>query len=80
LLMTEIHVNPLAPAIELLSNQDWIHRCEENNGILGVGVSHDRMSDLVQLLVQNDLQVSAVIPRTSLEDVFLSKVGEESQI
>ena len=80
LLMTEIHVNPLAPAIALLSNQDWIHRCEENNGILSVGVSHDRMSDLVQLLVQNDLQVSAVIPRTSLEDVFLSKVGEESQI
>ena len=80
LLMTEIHVNPLAPAIELLSNQDWIHRCEENNGILSVGISHDKMSDLVQLLVQNDLQVSAVIPRTSLEDVFLSKVGKENQI
>lgn len=80
LLMTEIHVNPLAPAIELLSNQDWIHQCEENNGILSVGISHDKMSDLVQLLVQNDLQVSAVIPRTSLEDVFLSKVGKENQI
>jgi hypothetical protein len=38
------------------------------------------MSDLVQLLVQNDLQVSAVIPRTSLEDVFLSQVGKKSQI
>ena len=80
LLMTEIHVNPLAPAIELLSNQDWIHRCEEKNGLLNVGIGHDKISDLVQLLVQNNLQISAVIPRTSLEDVFLSQVGKENQI
>ena len=80
LLMTEIHVNPLAPAIELLSNQDWVHRCEEKNGLLNVGIGHDKISDLVQLLVQNNLQISAVIPRTSLEDVFLSQVGKKSQI
>ena len=80
LLMTEIHVNPLAPAMELLSNQDWIHRCEEKNGLLNVGISHDKISDLVQLLVHNNLQISAVIPRTSLEDVFLSRVGKKSQI
>lgn len=80
LLMTEIHVNPLAPAIELLSNQDWVHRCEEKNGFLNVGIGHDKISDLVQLLVQNNLQISAVIPRTSLEDVFLSQVGKKSQI
>ena len=80
LLVTEIHVDPIAPAIKLLSTQSWIHRCEEKNGLLTVGVSHDKISDLIQLLVQNNLQVSAVIPRTSLEDVFLSKVGEESQI
>jgi len=80
LLMTEIHVNPLAPAMELLSNQDWIHRCEEKNGLLNVGIGHDKISDLVQLLVQNNLQISAVIPRTSLEDVFLSRVGKKSQI
>ena len=80
LLMTEIHVNPLAPAMELLSNQDWVHRCEEKNGLLNVGIGHDKISDLVQLLVQNNLQISAVIPRTSLEDVFLSKVGKENQI
>ena len=80
LLMTEIHVNPLAPAMELLSNQDWVHRCEEKNGILNVGIGHDKISDLVQLLVQNNLQISAVIPRTSLEDVFLSQVGKKSQI
>ena len=80
LLMTEIHVNPLAPAMELLSNQDWIHRCEEKNGLLNVGIGHDKISDLVQLLVQNNLQISAVIPRTSLEDVFLSQVGKKSKI
>ena len=80
LLMTEIHVNPLAPAMELLSNQDWIHRCEEKNGLLNVGIGHDKISDLVQLFVQNNLQISAVIPRTSLEDVFLSRVGKKSQI
>ncbi|MBC8346771.1 MAG: ABC transporter ATP-binding protein [Candidatus Marinimicrobia bacterium] len=80
LLMTEIHVEPIVSAIKLLSNQDWIHRCEEKNSILSVGVHHDKISDLVQLLVQNDFEVSAVIPRTSLEDVFLSKVGAESQI
>ena len=31
-------------------------------------------------LFQNRFEISAVIPRTSLEDLFLSKVGTESVI
>ena len=49
-------------------------------GILRVSISADKTSELVQVLVQNDILVSAVIPKTSLEDLYLSKVGIKSKV
>jgi hypothetical protein len=48
--------------------------------VLHIGIGQDKITDMVQLLVQNHIEVSAVIPKTSLEDLYLSKLGTESQI
>jgi len=80
LLMTEVQVDLLENAAELLSAQNWVHRCDAVDGVLRVGVDKDKTAEMVQLLVQNGVQVSAVIPRTSLEDLYLSKFGSESKI
>ncbi len=80
LLMTEVQVDDAEKALKLLSDIDWVHRCDAIDGILKVGIGMEKSSELVQLLVQNNIQVSAVIPKTSLEDLFISKLGKESQI
>ncbi|MEA1882590.1 MAG: ATP-binding cassette domain-containing protein [Candidatus Marinimicrobia bacterium] len=80
LLLTEVQVDQLDKAMELLSGQEWVHRCDIVEGVLRVGIDREKTSDLVQLLVQNNIQVSAVIPRTSLEDLYLSKLGTKSKI
>lgn len=80
LFLTEVRVNNPSEAIQILSSKEWIHRCEENNGILMVGVSNQHISDLVQCLVQNNIKVDGVIPKTSLEDLYLSKLGSKNII
>lgn len=80
LFLTEVHVNHVDEAAQLLSNKSWIYRCETHDAFLRVGVSQDDVSKMVQLLVQNKINVSAVIPKTSLEDLYLSKLGAKSQI
>ena len=80
MLMTEVHVDQTDKSVKLLSKYEWVHRCDMEEGILRVSISADKTSELVQVLVQNDILVSAVIPKTSLEDLYLSKVGIKSKV
>lgn len=80
LFTTEIRVQPLDKAEAILKKQDWIHRCDQKDGALWVRVSSSKKTELVNILVENQLKVEAVIPRTSLEDLFLSKTGIKSRI
>ncbi len=80
LLLTEVYVDRVEAATEILSKQAWVHRCETKDGILRVGVGRENISEMVEMLVQKNIQVSAIIPKTSLEDLYLSKLGTESQI
>ncbi|MDP6628281.1 MAG: ATP-binding cassette domain-containing protein [Candidatus Marinimicrobia bacterium] len=80
LFLTEIRVDKPTEATELLLSQEWIHHCEEKNGVLMVGITSDHVSDTIQHLVQNNIQVEGVIPKTSLEDLYLSKLGTDSKI
>ncbi len=79
-LITEVSVDQTDIAHDLLKVQGWVHQCDIVDDKLRVSLGKDHISEMVQMLVQNDIQVSAVIPRTSLEDLFLSKVGTESVI
>ena len=80
ILMTEIHVDKVEKSINLLSNYKWIHRCDVTDDILRVSIVPNKISDLVNILVQNNILVSAVIPKTSLEDLYLSKLGIKSKV
>ncbi|MGY8750968.1 MAG: ABC transporter ATP-binding protein [Fidelibacterota bacterium] len=74
ILMTEIHVDQTKKAMNLLSNYKWIHRCDVKEGILRVSLVENKISEVVNILVQNNILVSAIIPKTSLEDLYLSKM------
>ena len=80
LLMTEVHVDQVEISVKLLSALEWVHRCDVVSGVLRVGIEKEKASELVQYLVQNNIKISAIIPRTSLEDLYLSKFGKKSQI
>ena len=80
MLMTEIHVDQTEKSINILSNFKWIHRCDEKNGILRVSIAPNKIAELVNILVQNKILVSAIIPKTSLEDLYLSKIGIKSKV
>ena len=80
ILMTEIHVDQTEKSINILSNFKWVHRCDEKNGILRVSIAPNKIAELVNILVQNKILVSAIIPKTSLEDLYLSKIGIKSKV
>ncbi len=80
LFVTEIRVSDAAKTTELLSSLDWVFHCESSNGSVKVNMDKARISYAVKLLVESGVEVSAVIPRASLEEVFLSKIGSGSPI
>ncbi|MFQ6678769.1 MAG: ABC transporter ATP-binding protein [Fidelibacterota bacterium] len=74
---TEVRVNPLKKAKDLLDGMEWIHRCDKKYGSLFVNVSQDKLGEMTKVLVDNQCNVEAMIPKTSLEDLFLSKTVNE---
>lgn len=76
LFITEIRVMPLETAKTILNKTGWIHRCEEKSGSLWINTAPEKLPDVTELLVKNDCKVEAVIPRTSLEELFLSTVND----
>ena len=53
MLMTEIHVDQTEKSINLLSNLNWVHRCDEKNGILRVSIAPNKIAELVNILSSN---------------------------
>ncbi len=77
---TEVDVSQPQKASELLLQQDWVQSCNMIDAKLLVNLKRKNTAKLVEFLIQNSFKIYAVIPRTSLEDLFLSKVGTESVI
>ena len=80
MLMTEIHVDQTEKSINILSDLKLVHRCDVKNSILRVSIAPNKIAELVNILVQNKILVSAIIPKTSLEDLYLSKIGIKSKV
>lgn len=74
--ITEIHTKPLKKAREILEKQSYISEIKEVGGIFKIKVAYDRLDELNRLLVSSGVKVSAIIPRSSLEDYFLSLTGD----
>ncbi|NHZ86101.1 MAG: ATP-binding cassette domain-containing protein, partial [Planctomycetia bacterium] len=74
--VTEIKAEPLDKTRKILDELKFISFVEENNGVFKIKIANNDLSRLTRNLVNADIDVSAIIPRTSLEDYFLSLTSE----
>jgi len=74
--ITEIKAEPLGKARKVLEGIDYITNILESDGMLKVRIANKDLKKLTRDLVKADIDVSALIPRTSLEDYFLSLTGD----
>jgi len=72
LFTTEFHVSPMEKAKQVLSNQSQVEEVIVADSALKVKAPNDQLGILNKILVDNGIEVSAIIPRASLEDYFLS--------
>mgnify|MGYP000728081015 CR=1 FL=1 len=74
--ITEIKAKPLEKARKVLEILVYISNIAESDGMLKVRIANKDLKKLTRDLVKADIDVSAIIPRTSLEDYFLSLTEE----
>lgn len=74
--ITEIHAKPIKKAFSLIKKQTYTSDIVEAERVIKVKIAYDNLNKLNALLVENDIKVSAIVPRTSLEDYFLSLTGD----
>jgi ABC-2 type transport system ATP-binding protein len=75
--VTEVQVDDLERAMQLLDAQPWINGVERLKAGLKVRHMARDQSRLTALLVSNGFQVSAVIPYNSLEAYYLSLLSKQ---
>lgn len=74
--ITEITAEPVIKAKTTLESLEYVSNVVESSGTLKVRIANKDLSQLTRDLVKADIDVSAIIPRTSLEDYFLSLTDE----
>lgn len=74
--ITEIETNDLEKSAKILEDTDIAEDIVINHGKLKVHTTPENRSKIVALLVKNDIEVSTVVPRTNLEDYYLSLIKE----
>ena len=74
--ITEIKAEPLVKTKKVLESLNYISSIAESDGIFKVRIANTDLKQLIRELVKADIDVSAIVPRTSLEDYFLSLTGD----
>ena len=67
-----LRASPVKDAADILRRQDWISSLSINKDNIEVKVDSISIPKMNALLVENRISVSAIIPKRSLEDYFLS--------
>jgi ABC-type multidrug transport system ATPase subunit len=75
---TEIRANPLERAREIVSKLTFVEGVEMGQECLYVTVAEERVPEITRKLVEQGVEVNAIIPSTSLEAYFLSLTEDES--
>jgi ABC-type multidrug transport system ATPase subunit len=70
--ITEVNVDNPERAFEYLKNEKWIRDIQLEKGVLKVSIDTDKRALLTENLVRHQFSVYSVVPRTSLEDYYLS--------
>jgi ABC-type multidrug transport system ATPase subunit len=66
-----IQASPPDVAIKLIKNLPWVETISAENGKIEVRVELGRSSELIRVLVTNDIEVFSFYPHRTLEDFFL---------
>lgn len=74
--ITEIKAEPLVKAKKVLESLNYVSNIAESDGTFKIRIANNDLKQLTRELVKADVYVSAIIPRTSLEDYFLSITGD----
>jgi len=67
-----LRASPVKDAADLLRRQDWVSSLSINNDKIEIKLDSNSIPKMNALLVENQISVSAIIPKRSLEDYFLS--------
>ncbi len=77
--VTEVSTDKPQKALDLLQSEPWVKKVALSDEILKVHLSAECRPKLAECLIRNKIRVSSIIPRTSLEDYYLSLVKRESE-
>jgi|TARA_Y100000294_G_scaffold128436_1_gene120132 ABC-2 type transport system ATP-binding protein len=77
LFQAEIRARPLEKAREIVENLDFVSQLTVEAEVMKASIPATDISKLTKSLVENGIEVDAIVPRTSLEDYFLSLTSEE---
>ena len=72
LFTTEIQAQPIEEAVSVIQQLDFVKIVVVSEESIKVSVSKDDLPNLTTVLVEKGIKVSAIVPRSSLEDFFLS--------
>ncbi|MFA4906745.1 MAG: ABC transporter ATP-binding protein [archaeon] len=75
--ITEVQVNDPQRAMSLLEKETWIQKITPGDGVLKIQIPAEHRPRLTRFLVENEFAVSSVIPRTSLEDYYLTLLNRD---
>lgn len=78
--IVKIEASPIGKAYDLLRRRPDVEQVEKMDNHLEVRVAPERIGDLNTMLVQEGVCVTALIPKRSLEDYFLSITENASDI
>jgi len=67
-----LRAEPVKNTADLLSKQDWVSSLSIDKDDIEVKLNSNSIPKMNALLVENRISVSAIIPKRSLEDYFLS--------
>lgn len=78
LFTTEIHAKPLEKAATVLRSLDSLRDVTIDDAMIKVSATSVQVPEITRALVNAEIDVSAIVPRSSLEDYFLSLTGGEA--
>ena len=77
LFTTEIHATPLDKTERVLQTLENVDDITSDGSVIKVSAASDQLGAISAALVNAGVELTAMIPRSSLEDYFLSITGEE---
>jgi len=75
--ITEIKAEPIQQTKKLLESLEYVSEVMEIDGLFKIRIANIDLKRLTRKLVNANIDISAIIPRTSLEDYFLSITDED---